>query len=360
METPQLSTVYLYFSSACNLCCRHCWIEPEYLAAGKANEDLALDKIIAALEECIPLGLNTVKITGGEPFLRTDIFGLLDYLTAKKMNISIETNGTLIKEKEAAALKKASVHHIAVSLDGPTAHLHEELRQSKGSFKDTIAGIGHLKKSRVGNIQIIMCLWRENASAVNEMTSFAKDLGVNSLKINPLSSSCWRTEKMEEEKLLLTIQEIIGIYRGLHNEGAQNGLPVIFDIPPALLFLDDFKKSGSGTCGIKHLLGIIADGKISICGIGKTMEKLIFGEVGKDRIKDIWENSAVLKQIREEIPQKLQGVCGKCLFRFYCLGKCRAAAFYETENLLAPFSICQQAYEHDFFPKSRLISKVNR
>ncbi|MDP3012779.1 MAG: hypothetical protein Q8M92_00965, partial [Candidatus Subteraquimicrobiales bacterium] len=63
METPKLSTVYLYFSSGCNLACRHCWIDPEFIAQGNSNTDLPLDKIIAALEECIPLGLSSVKIT---------------------------------------------------------------------------------------------------------------------------------------------------------------------------------------------------------------------------------------------------------------------------------------------------------
>jgi len=353
-DAPPLSTIYLYFSSACNLACRHCWIDPEFSGSQDIfGIDLPLDKIINSLEECIPLGLNSVKITGGEPFIRQDIFGLLDYLAARKINISVESNGTLIKEKEARAIKAAGVFHIAVSLDAPTEALHEELRQVKGSFKKTIEGIGHLKKAGINNIQIITCLWRRNAGTLKEMISFTKSLGVGSLKINPVSPTC-RANSLKKDDMLLSVREVVDIYQKLRPDCNQNGLSVFFDLPPALLAFEDFKKGILGCCSIKNLLGIIADGTISICGIGKNVDKLVLGKSGKDRIKDIWENSPILKQIRQEIPWKLQGVCGRCIFRFYCLGKCRAEAFYETGDLLEPFYICQEAYREDFFPKSRM------
>lgn len=352
---PALSSVYLYFSSGCNLACRHCWIDPEFSAQGNPATDLPLDKITAALEECIPLGLGHVKITGGEPFIREDIFGLLDYLVSKKLNITIETNATLIKEKEARAIKNAGVSQVSVSIDAPTESLHEELRQVKGSFKAAVEGVKHLKEAGVKNLQIIMCLWRNNAHALMDMAYFTKDLGANSLKINPITPS-YRSDKMREDSLLFSVREIIEIYQKLSPDFQQSGIKVLFDIPPAFFSLEDFRKDRPGACGIKNLLGIIADGSISICGIGKVVDKLVLGRIGKDVIADIWKDNPVLKQIREEIPRKMEGVCGKCIFRFYCLGKCRAMVFYETENLLAPFSVCQQAYEQGLFPLGRLIS----
>jgi len=354
METPTLATVYLYYSSGCNLACRHCWIDPEFITQGNSKTDLSLDKLTAALDECIPLGLRSVKITGGEPFIRQDIFGLLDYLVSKNINITIETNGTLIKEKEAQAIKDAKVSHVAISIDAPTEELHEELRQVKGSFKAAVEGVRQLKKAGVDNLQIIMCLWRKNAHLLNQMISLVKDLGASSLKINPVTPTC-RGDSMEKDNLILSPQEVLDIYKQFKGCSGNNGIRVCFDIPQVFFSFEYFKQDSPGVCGIKNLLGILADGRISICGIGRNVDQLVLGWVGKDSLRDIWENSPILKKIREEIPQKMQGICGKCMFRFYCLGKCRAQVFYDSGDLLAPFYFCQQAYEQGFFPKNRLV-----
>ena len=102
-----LRTVYVYFKY-CNLKCRHCWINPPYADTVSVREDEApLSDIISALEECRSLGMNSIKLTGGEPFTRKDIFELLGYLKQNKVKIDMETNAVLIREKEAKALKDA-------------------------------------------------------------------------------------------------------------------------------------------------------------------------------------------------------------------------------------------------------------
>ena len=64
---PPLRAFYLYLSSSCNLACRHCWITPT-LVNGKPDPGDVIN--VAALREAIaeakPLGLNGVKLTGGE------------------------------------------------------------------------------------------------------------------------------------------------------------------------------------------------------------------------------------------------------------------------------------------------------
>ena len=102
-----LATVYLYFKY-CNLRCRHCWINPPYSDTRSLKSDeLEMSAIISALDECRSLGMTSIKITGGEPFVREDIFELLGYLKKNAIRINMETNAVLIREKEARALKEA-------------------------------------------------------------------------------------------------------------------------------------------------------------------------------------------------------------------------------------------------------------
>jgi SynChlorMet cassette radical SAM/SPASM protein ScmF len=351
-----LGTVYLYFQY-CNLKCRHCWINPPYSEEITVKEgEIALADLISALEECRQIGMRAVKLTGGEPFTRKDIFALLDYLKKNKLSITIETNGTLIREKEAKALKEAGCWQAGVSLDGPTAEIHEALRGVPGSFSAALEGIKYLKQEGLNNLQIITSLWRGNLEHIKSTIVLARALGANSVKINPIINIA-RADAMSVKNETLSVKEIIEFYLKLKEDlKKEPKINMIFDIPPAFYSMVDGYFEHICTCGIFGILGILGDGRVSICGIGSSSETLILGRVGKDRIKDIWDNHPVLKEIREGVPKKMTGICGKCIFMHYCLGKCRAEAYYESGSLLAPLSFCEAAYREGLFPASRIIA----
>jgi len=341
-----LNTIYLYFTKYCNLNCRHCWIDPVYQKTETESErpkDVDLKYIFKALKEAKELGLKSVKITGGEPFIRGDIIDLLKWLKRNNLKITIETNGTLIEEKEAKAIKEANVSHIAVALDGPDKETHERLRGVSGSFEKAIEGIKLIRKNNLEiRIQVICCLWRGNIDKIKKMINFAQELGANSIKFNPVQHIA-RADKMEKKGDLLTIGEILKVHKKIQ-KFQDKKFRIIFDIPPAFKPLKNLPQD-INTCGIKTLLGILGDGTISICGIGQTVKDLVMGNIRNTKIRDVWENNKILKMIREDIPEKLEGVCGICILKKLCLGKCRAEAYWTGGSLLAPLSFCQQAYE---------------
>lgn len=350
----QLRTVYVYFKY-CNLKCRHCWINPPYSDTPAVREDEAsLQEIISALEECRALGMKSVKITGGEPFTRKDMPEFLDYLKRNGIRIDIETNGVIIREKEAKALKDADVWQVGVSLDGPTAEIHESLRGVDGSFNAALLGIKAINGEGL-NIQVIVSLWKGNKEHIKSTIILAGAIGASSVKINPIYSIC-RADAMKENDETLSAGETIEFYNRLTGElKKEPPIRVIFDIPPAFRPIDDVRFSRIGTCGIFNILGILGDGRISICGIGSNVDTMVLGRIGKDSIKEIWDGHPVLKEIREGIPKKMEGICGRCMLKHYCLGKCRAEAYYTNGSLLAPLSFCHAAYEKGLFPASRMI-----
>ncbi len=349
-----LGTVYLYFKY-CNLKCRHCWINPPYSdeVAVKADE-AAMGEIISALEECRELGMTSVKLTGGEPFTRKDIFELLDYLKEKKIRLNVETNATLIGAREARALKEAGAWHIGVSLDGPNEDVHSSLRGVSGSFGAAVAGIEALKREDL-NVQVICSLWRGNSLHIKPLIAMAKSLGAGSVKIN-IITDIERAGTMRSKGEVMSVREIIEFYRELSTELERDAIGgVIFDIPPAFHPVRRMRFEDTNTCGIFNILGILGDGRVSICGIGSSRDTLVLGRITKDRIADIWRDHAVLREIRENVPAKLEGICGRCMMKRYCLGKCRAEAYYAKGSLLAPLGFCQTAYEEGLFPRSRMV-----
>ena len=111
---------------------------------------------------------------------------------------------------------------------------------------------------------------------------------------------------------------------------------------------------GCGACGIFGILGVIASVHYALCGIGEQVPDLIFGAVGKDRLEEVWRENPILKALREGLPERLEGVCGRCLMKGRCLGLCVAQNYYSKGSLWAPYWFCEQAEAAGLFPGSRL------
>lgn len=355
LGSPVLNSIYFYLTSYCNLNCSHCWISPEYIDRDKAPEEADFGLLRDIINQAIPLGLKNIKITGGEPFLSRNIYELITYAFSKKQSVTIETNATLIDEPMAKFLKDNSVRHIAVSLDGPNQEVHERIRNREGCFEKTLEGIKILKKYGL-NLQIIMSLCRYNAGYLEETISLTEHLGANSFKINCISDIS-RGEAFRNKGMLLTTVDYIDFNKRIEEEiQPRHRMKIIFDIPPAFKSLKKIKNEKC-VCGIKNILGVLADGTISICGIGEVLASLKLGDIRKTSLKDIWENNSILKIIREDIPKKLKGICSICIFKAFCMGKCRAEAYYKNNDILSPFSFCDEAYRKGLFPRERIFQK---
>ena len=109
-----------------------------------------------------------------------------------------------------------------------------------------------------------------------------------------------------------------------------------------------------GICGIRGILGVLAGGSYALCGIGETVPELVFGHASRDSLPDVWSGSPVLKEIREGMPHRLEGVCGECLMKGVCLGSCIAQNYYRSRSLWAPFWFCEEAMREGLFPEARL------
>lgn len=110
----RLSTLRIAVTSECNLRCIYCHREGEiYSESGK--DEVSLDEILSIIGVGVKLGLNKVKLTGGEPLLRKDIVDLVSSIHSLKdvEEISMTTNGVLLSdyayELSEAGLKRVNV-----------------------------------------------------------------------------------------------------------------------------------------------------------------------------------------------------------------------------------------------------------
>jgi SynChlorMet cassette radical SAM/SPASM protein ScmF len=172
--------IYFYLTEGCNLRCRHCWIQPKYQTEYRSYSALDFGSFRAIIEQAKPMGLSSVKLTGGEPLLHPRIHEILNLTREENLYLIIETNGTLCTQELSREIAQCKTPSIGVSLDGANAETHEWVRGVAGCFDATLKGIRNLAEAGL-KPQVIMTLMRRNKDQIDAMIQLAKSLGAGSV-----------------------------------------------------------------------------------------------------------------------------------------------------------------------------------
>ena len=115
-ERP-LRSLRLSVTDRCNLRCQYCMPEPDYVWLPRESI-LTFEETVTLVDAFCTLGVERVRITGGEPLLRRSLPGLIERLASRPAihDLALTTNGVLLAP-QAEALRSAGLHRITVSLD---------------------------------------------------------------------------------------------------------------------------------------------------------------------------------------------------------------------------------------------------
>jgi len=180
VETPKI--INLFITDRCNLYCSHCFYAAHL---NKPVHEMTLEqyeKVFSSMKH----PLKTIIMTGGEPFLRIDIVGIIKILDKYKTEkINIPTNATLptiVVKKVKEILDNTNIDlNIQVSIDGPE-DLHDEIRGMRGSYKKCVETIKLLKDLKNDHknfdVTVSTTISRRNINRVKELAESIKELGV--------------------------------------------------------------------------------------------------------------------------------------------------------------------------------------
>lgn len=355
-----LHQIYFYLTDGCNLRCRHCWVAPKYRSEGISPSALDLYLFREIVKQAKPMGLTSVKLTGGEPLLHQEIEEILDFVRAEDLYLAVETNGLMCTPELAHKVAACKDPFVSVSLDGAEAETHEWVRGVRDCFDSALEGIANLVNARI-NPQIIMTIMRCNRDQLEPLVRLVEILGGESVKFNILQPTA-RGERMHGSGEALSIEELVDLGRWVEGDlSASTSLRILYSHPMAFKPLGKmFGDSGDdcGTCGILGILGVLANGSYALCGIGETVPELVFGHAASDPLQNIWNDTPVLKELREGIPQRFEGVCRDCLMKGICVGGCLAQNYYRSKRIWAAYWYCQEAYDKGLFPATRMVKKM--
>ncbi len=150
----------------CDLQCKYCQFR------GKKVEELSLEKVLCMITELASCGLKLISFSGGEPLLRRDLPDIINFCKSKKIYVSINSNGVLIKQR----IKEiCNVDAIKLSLDGPR-HINDAIR-GPGVHDKVIEAIEICKKENI-KVNIVTLISRNNISHIPYVLEVAKKYNV--------------------------------------------------------------------------------------------------------------------------------------------------------------------------------------
>ncbi len=334
--------ISIAITGRCNLKCEYCFYADEMVA----RSDLKKDEWIDFFYEIGHLPVESVTLTGGEVFTRSDIWELIDALINVGMRYSILTNGTLITketiEKFNQDKRRIRLNSIQVSIDGSSPKIHDKIR-GKGAFEKAVNALRLLKEE---NFPVTVRV-TVNKYNIDDLEAVAKllleDIGLQSFTTNdamPMGSGCQNRESIalsipEQRKAMEILTDLTEAYNGRITAMAG-------PLAKARSFAEMEEARATGkrpstwqmgyltSCGgVFNKLDVLHDGSIVPCHM---LHKLVLGRVGKDSIKEIWKEDSTLKALRERRSIAMRDVpgCEDCEWAPYCSGGCPGLSYEMT------------------------------
>ncbi len=327
---------------SCNLACKHCRAEAHTAPyPGELNTNEA-----KALIDTFPqVGQPIIIFTGGEPMMRPDLYELIRHATSLGLRCVLSPNGTLITQENTTRIKKAGIQRCSISIDGPSAELHDAFRGVPGAFAQSLRGIQHLKDADIA-FQINTTVTRDNLPYFKDIFSLCQELGavawhifllVPTGRAAALNTQVISAEEYEDvlnwfydfrktTSMHLKATCAPHYYRIMRQRAKAEGVAVT----PDNFGMDAMTRGclgGIGFCFISHV------GQVQPCGY----LELDCGNVRETPFPEIWRDAPYFKQFRT--PLEYQGKCGHCEYHKVC-GGCRARGFTMSGSHMAEEPLC--------------------
>jgi len=324
--------VYWELTYKCNLNCKHCYAKDRKLK----TKELTTQECFRIIDELAELKIFEITFSGGEPLIRKDLLDLIRYANKKGIAVLLTTNGTLINQNTAKRLRLAGLQAAQVSLDGSTAKTHDDFRGCNGSFLKTIKGIKNLVRNKIPVIIATMPT-KFNLPEISKILKLAKKLKVQGYRI--LECKPFGRGK-EALKNVITLKDYKNLLKLIIKERQKLKNDLFILLSESFAFKTDSRFSKEINNPLidcpagRSMFSIAPDGIVSPCSYF-AFAGLTVGNLKKERIKDIWDNSLFMKKLRQLdfSKKKNNKICLSCKYSNKCGRGCRALAYSITKDL---------------------------
>lgn len=318
-------TLQIHIVGKCNCRCKHCYINAHSGELSLDTINTILDQykeLLSLLEEHDKEAFRPlVNITGGEPFLYSEIDGLFQLLQQRgnEFVFRIATNGTLLNDDLLKKLQPLNLPFIQVSLDG-NEYIHDSIRGA-GNFKKVIDALDMLHRYHI-NSRVSFTAHKDNYRSFKEVARVCREHHVQTLwsdryvlceednGILPLSP-----EEAKEYVYMLDVEK-------KNPENFESGLSI--QNYRSLQFIASGEYPYHCTAG-KYSIAIDENGDVFPC----RRMFLKCGNIYNTDIREIYLHNNVFIHLRTaNVPQE----CNHCPHMSFCRGGSRCQSYALHEN----------------------------
>lgn len=318
---------------ACALACRHCRAE----AIPYRNPlELTTSQAFALVDAVADCGKPLFVLTGGDPFMRDDLFKIVEYAVNQGLHTAVSPSATgRLTETSLRALARSGCQRISLSIDAPDADSHDAFRGVRGSFERTMRALDTARGCGI-EVQINTTVSRFNHTRIADMADLLRPLDIalwSVFFVVPVGRAALRD--------VLDPQETEAAFGELY--AASQTLPFGVKTTEAPHYRRYAAQHASEVPSSSPRFGGVGDGKgfvfVShygeICPSGFLPH--VCGNVREDRLLDVYHSHPFMRRLRD--PDSFEGKCSVCEFRQLCGGS-RSRAFTMTGNAFASEPSC--------------------
>lgn len=268
-------TLLLLLNRGCNLRCSFCdlW---------EGHVHMPMERMLPLLDDAVEIGVRTLVLTGGEPFLHPDLFTAVAEARRRGLAVNITTNGTRI-DKRWDELVQSGVSSLSFSLDG-LEETHDRLRGQAGAWRKTVAGLRRVAARGDIATSVYFTVTRENVGELTAIWRLALAEGAR-FDFWPVNDAPDLTLQSEADKAIFraAVAEI-----GAHDA----------EVAARAAYYDDGLAYHAGQrdrvrcLGFVDQLGVTYDGRLLPCCVWGG-EKLTVGNVFETPLSALWRSPEV-------------------------------------------------------------------
>ena len=302
--------VHIDLTYRCNERCVHCYLDHHDYG------EMTTHEVKNILDQLAEAGALFLTFSGGEIFLRQDLFELIRYARGLNFDVSLKTNALLIDESRARKLRELDIRKIQISIYSADAVIHDAITKVPGSLDRSLRAIQFLLAEGL-QVKLACPLMKQNLAAFRDVQSLAEKLGVPymlDLTITPMmdggdgvlrlrSSATELLQVLQDQNLNSRActppeaeTEAAFTTGSATSSGIESG--AYDDIPCS---------AGHNSCYISPY------GDVSPC---VQMPKPA-GNLRKQQFDEIWYGSSEMNRVRAVRESQLP-LCSSCSIRNYC------------------------------------------
>lgn len=307
---------------ACDLDCHHCYLDD------KSRPQVPGDRIIDILEQGSHLGALQVTFSGGEIFLRKDLFRLVEAARRLRYHIRLKTHGGNVTAEHARRIAELGVAAVDFSVYALDDEVHDAFTRKKGSLSRTLRAIDLLSEAGV-EVNVKCSVTTFNVAHYRDLVEHFDARGIDASfnarirGTNTVTTNTYPLNLEVEEKVRLEIYRI-----------EQHGGPPATPPRAAPSAESYFCTAGRTSVYVSPNL------KVYPC----TAFPMEIGDLSTQTLAEIWRGDTGLQQVREST-RASTGICDTCAARAHC-SYCPGAAFIESAGdwLKPPEVVCREAF----------------